>query len=92
MATIIGSTGNDIISPDSTSLPGQPLPGDGPDSIFGTAGEDNILGGGGADTLEGGAGNDGLSGEAGNDRLILDGADPADIDSLNGGQAGTRST
>lgn len=70
MATIIGSGGNDTITPSFSS--GNVVGGKataGADRISGAAGNDSIDGGGGGDTLDGGSGNDTLYGEAGYDRL-----------------------
>ncbi|MDF8335010.1 hypothetical protein [Novosphingobium cyanobacteriorum] len=77
---IVGTTGNDYI--DAThSVPGQPLPTNGADSISTNAGDDFIDGLGGADTINAGAGNDtvvyyqgvaaSLQGGSGRDTLVL---------------------
>jgi Ca2+-binding RTX toxin-like protein len=55
--TITGTASNEIISPSST-LPGQPLPGNLNDIIYGNGGDDRIDGGLGADKMYGGPGND----------------------------------
>ena len=87
-ATIIGTTGNDLINGTN-----------GPDVIVGLGGNDVINGGNGNDVICGYAGNDTLNGGSGNDTLLgsygldtlngqngidtLDGGD--DSDTLNGG-------
>ena len=58
MASINGTTGNDVIT--GTTLD---------DVIFGDAGDDRINGGSGNDTVYGGVGKDTLTGDAGNDAL-----------------------
>ena len=85
MATFVGTTGDDTITPQTT-----PGTTDADDSIVGGAGRDSLDGGGGNDTIEGGAGIDTLRGSAGNDSLnggdgddILDGGSGADT--MNGG-------
>ena len=55
--TIIGTAGDDIISPTQT-VPGQMIPMAGDDMIYGLGGNDSLDGGAGADTLTGGLGND----------------------------------
>jgi Ca2+-binding RTX toxin-like protein len=79
MATINGTTGNDLINGTV-----------GNDSINGNAGNDTINAGAGNDTVSGGAGNDTIYGGDGDDRLngdqgddILDGGNGADV--LTGG-------
>ena len=67
--TIQGTNMDDFIGPGLT-VPGEPLPTDAGDIIYGGGGDDHITGGAGADTLYGGAGNDFLDGGAGNDVLI----------------------
>ncbi|MGF1639954.1 MAG: Calx-beta domain-containing protein [Rhodospirillales bacterium] len=72
MATVLGTFGDDTITPDGVSdgVVGGP-PTSGPDSISGSSGNDYIDGGGGADTINGGPGADTLFGGSGND--LLDG-------------------
>jgi hypothetical protein len=57
-ATIVGTTGNDVLSGTK-----------GADVIVALAGNDRVKGGGGADLVCAGAGNDRVEGAAGNDRL-----------------------
>jgi Ca2+-binding RTX toxin-like protein len=70
--TITGTSGNDTINR-TTSVTGQPFPGEGPDTIYGLAGNDYLHGEGGDDSLFGGDGHDRLNGGSGND-LINGGA------------------
>lgn len=82
MATITGTSGNDIITPSQVSagvIGG--IPSDEPDTTNGQAGNDLIDGGGGNDTLNGGAGDDQVFGGAGNDTLVAS----LGTDTLNGG-------
>lgn len=58
MATINGTSGNDVITGTTSD-----------DAIFGDAGKDRINGGAGNDLIYGGAGADTLTGDAGNDTL-----------------------
>ncbi len=67
--TVIGTTGNDVVSPTQT-VAGQPLPGAKGDSIVGGAGNDTLDGGAGNDRIEGGLGGDKLIGGAGADTLV----------------------
>jgi Ca2+-binding RTX toxin-like protein len=60
MATINGTSGNDVLGPS---------PGNEQDTIYGFAGDDTLYGGGGTDLLYGGDGNDLLYGGTGNDTL-----------------------
>ena len=82
---IIGTEGDDIITPDlvSSGVVGFPdsVPGAGADTIQGLGGADIIDGGGGDDSIFGGAGSDSLLGSGGND--TIDGG--AGVDSLLGG-------
>ncbi len=55
--TIIGTAGNDVISPTQT-VAGQPFATAYADTIFGNAGKDSIDGGAGDDRMVGGAGDD----------------------------------
>lgn len=57
--TIIGGSGNDLISGDSSA-----------NLLQGSGGKDTLLGGGGADSLSGGNGNDRLDGGSGADTLV----------------------
>jgi hypothetical protein len=66
-ATIIGTTGNDIINGTAGVDVIVGLAGD--DTIYGLGGNDIICGNDGKDKLVGGPGNDTLSGDAGNDSL-----------------------
>jgi hypothetical protein len=68
-ATILGTSGNDVINATAT-VPGQPLPTNEEDTINGGSGNDNLAGLGGNDTLNGGSGADTFSGGTGNDNLI----------------------
>jgi Ca2+-binding RTX toxin-like protein len=54
---ITGTSGRDIVSPTRT-VPGQPLPTTGDDTILGREGNDRLDGGLGRDVVYGGAGND----------------------------------
>jgi Ca2+-binding RTX toxin-like protein len=67
--TIVGSSRADVINAARTA-PGQALPTNDDDIIFGLGGNDTIVGLGGADIIDGGAGNDIIYGGYGNDRLI----------------------
>lgn len=93
MATLIGTTGADTITPSFNSTGGglatagaDSIVGDpdfaspGNDSLDGGAGNDTLDGRGGADTLRGGTGNNALFGYDGNDLLISLGG----LDSLRG--------
>ena len=84
MATITGTLGNDIITPNEVSagVTGG-IPSDEPDTINGLSGNDLIDGGGGNDTLNGGSGDDQVFGGAGNDTLI---ANFVGTDTLDGGE------
>jgi Ca2+-binding RTX toxin-like protein len=64
--TINGTAGNDTIDALS-SAPGQLLPSDLGDLLFGFAGNDTLEGLGGGDTLTGGKGKDSLTGDLGAD-------------------------
>jgi hypothetical protein len=68
--TLVGTTGNDVITDNL-----------GADLLFGAAGDDNLSGGNDNDRLYGGLGNDSLSGGGGNDTLSGGGG----ADTLNGG-------
>ncbi len=61
MASIVGTPGDDSITPSAASA--------GVDGGKATAGHDSIRGGGGSDTIDGGAGNDSLDGGDGDDDL-----------------------
>lgn len=63
MATINGTSGNDVLGPS---------PGNEQDTLYGFAGDDTLYGGGGTDILYGGTGNDLLFGGTGSDRLYGD--------------------
>jgi serralysin len=76
MATIIGGSGSDTISPVKNTTGGA-LPTFGNDRIEGLGGNDFIAGHFGADTLLGGLGADTLIGQFGND--VLSGGPGADI-------------
>ena len=65
MATFVGTTGADKITPDTN-----PGTTNADDSIVGGAGDDFLNGGGGNDTIDGGADNDTLIGGSGADSLI----------------------
>lgn len=67
--TVVGSAGNDVVSP-STTIPGQPPPGTRGDSILGNLGNDTLDGGAGGDRIDGGPGADKLIGGPGADTLI----------------------
>jgi len=67
--TIVGTAGNDTISPTRT-VKGQPKPTDGADTIYGNEGNDNIDGGKGADEMHGGVGNDTFTVDDIGDRVI----------------------
>ena len=88
-ATIIGTSGNDVI----TGTKGVDIIAglNGNDVISGLGGRDRICGGNGNDRINGGSGNDRIIGGAGNDRLLgvggrdlLIGGDGADF--CNGGK------
>lgn len=66
--TLNGTSGNDIFDP-TNSAPGQLLPSQLDDTIFGFAGADTIEARGGNDRLIGGTGKDSLTGDAGADRF-----------------------
>ncbi|MBD2678282.1 MULTISPECIES: calcium-binding protein [Nostoc] len=63
MATINGTSGNDVLFGDINFFPEN-------DVINGFDGDDDLQGGSGNDTINGGAGNDNLQGGADNDSLI----------------------
>src|SRR4029078_2578105 len=65
--TIIGTTGNDVLT--GTSGPDVICGLSGNDTIFGGGGDDVICGGGGADELHGEGGSDSLLGQGGSDTL-----------------------
>ena len=67
---VMGTASDDIITPTAT-IPGQPLPGTGNDTVKASDGNDLIAGGSGNDFLQGEIGNDTLEGGVGPD--ILDG-------------------
>lgn len=73
---ITGTAADDIITPEAT-VPGQPLPGTGNDTIKAGDGNDLIAGGAGNDFLQGEIGNDTLEGGPGSD--ILDGGVGFDV-------------
>jgi Ca2+-binding RTX toxin-like protein len=86
MPTIVGTSGNDVITPDDvTSGITGGIPSDLIDSISGGAGDDSIDGGGGNDVLAGDGGNDTLLGGLGNDVLDSNTTNGAGSDSLAGG-------
>lgn len=68
MATILGTTANDILT--GTTAADRIEGGDGNDRINGGAGDDDLFGGVGSDTLTGDAGNDRIFGEDGNDGVF----------------------
>lgn len=67
---VMGTASDDIITP-TTTIPGQPMPGTGNDTVKAADGNDLIAGGAGNDFLQGEIGNDTLEGGLGPD--ILDG-------------------
>jgi VCBS repeat-containing protein len=88
---INGTNGADTIDATHTP-PGQPLPTNEEDTIFGNNGADTIHGLGGNDNIQGGAGNDSIFGGDGNDTIFGgDGSDTltgdAGNDRLDGGAA-----
>ncbi len=68
MATILGTTANDVLT--GTTVADRIEGGDGNDRINGGAGDDDLFGGLGSDTLTGDAGNDRIFGEDGNDGVF----------------------
>lgn len=89
-ATIIGTSGNDLVDATHT-VKGQPLPTDGGDTITGKGGRDTLSGLAGDDSINGGKGRDAIHGDDGSDTLsgkrgrdALDGG--IGDDSLNGGK------
>jgi Ca2+-binding RTX toxin-like protein len=81
--TIIGSKKADTVNT-TTTVAGQPLPGNLDDTILGNAGDDNLSGLSGNDTIDGGKGDDTLSGGGGNDILQVRGNEGM-RDSFSGG-------
>ncbi len=70
MARIIGTAGDDVISPGFVNFPAGGLaPGEGGDQLEGREGSDFLVAAGGNDRLSGGAGNDTLRGGGGADTL-----------------------
>ncbi len=89
MATIIGTAGADTLTPGFVSVPGQPFPDAGADSLSGLGGDDLLDGAEGADTLDGGAGANTLRGGEGDDLLFVTGLVPfGSADELFDGGAG----
>ena len=74
--SVMGTASDDIITPTQT-VPGQPMPGTGNDTVKAGDGDDFLAGGTGNDFLQGEIGNDTLEGGAGPD--ILDGGVGFDI-------------
>jgi Ca2+-binding RTX toxin-like protein len=66
--TIIGTNEADTVDATQT-VPGQPLPTEVADQIFGLGGKDSLSGLGGDDMIRGAGGNDTVSGNDGNDGL-----------------------
>ena len=64
--TIIGTDGADTVNATET-VPGQPLPTEFADQIFGVGGNDTLSGLGGDDTIRGAGGRDTVFGDDGND-------------------------
>ena len=73
---VTGTASDDIITPDTT-VPGQPMPGTGNDTVKAGDGDDLAAGGAGNDFLQGEIGNDTLEGGVGAD--ILDGGTGFDV-------------
>ena len=84
MATINGTGGDDIITPDQTDPALQTT--DDADTVDGGGGDDTIIGGGGDDTLDGGDGSDLVSGGDGADTFLMSGGSSEDEDGLFGGE------
>ncbi len=70
--TIVGSKKSDLVDATNT-VPGQPLPTNNDDTIFGNKGDDDLSGLLGDDTINGGNGKDILRGGGGNDILQVKG-------------------
>lgn len=84
MATITGTNGGDVITPDDeTNGVTGGFPSDVADVILGRNGEDFLDGGGGNDTIDGENGNDTVIGGDGDD--VIDNSNAAGADSLVGG-------
>ena len=73
--TITGTAGNDTVDA-TTTVPGQPLPTEEDDVIYGLAGADNLNGLAGNDRIDGGPGADVMTGGPGDDTYVVD--DPLD--------------
>ena len=73
MSNFIGTTGDDVITPDRVSagvaVTDEPTPGNGADLLDGGEGNDTLDGGAGDDTILGGAGNDAINGGLGDDHI-----------------------
>ena len=72
---ITGTAGNDTVDA-TTTVPGQPLPTEEDDVIYGLAGADNLNGLAGNDRIDGGPGADVMTGGPGDDTYVVD--DPLD--------------
>jgi Ca2+-binding RTX toxin-like protein len=75
--TITGTTAANTVNA-TTTVPGQPLPTNEEDIIFGLGGADSLSGLGGNDTITGGTGNDVINAGAGNDLILYTIGDGAD--------------
>ena len=77
MATFIGTSANETITPLSVSatvirIPAAGVPSNADDVLLGGGGADTLDGGGGNDTLDGGSGADNMTGGLGDDIYIVD--------------------